>query len=108
VPDRVADRVVGANPDRVRCGDWRRRSGVPRSRTLRRSDVHTQRFAYRALLFLKETRFDAPLPWTPRQAWEWFTDLNPRVYFYFPAEYRPYMDWSNCAMRNSAFCTDSC
>jgi hypothetical protein len=23
-----------------------------------------QRYAYRALLFLKETRFDAPLPWT--------------------------------------------
>jgi hypothetical protein len=26
----------------------------------------------------------------------------------FPAEYRPYLDWANCAMRNSAFCNDRC
>jgi hypothetical protein len=152
-----------------------------------------QRYAYRGMLFLKNTRFNAPLPWTSGDAWQWFVGLDPRVYFFsatgasncsncqrgtaevninldggvnltwpnlvtlagilvhearhievgmhrcgvndfraddleafgvhyyyrvwvsqrtdpatLPAEYRPYLDWSNCAMRNSAFCNDHC
>lgn len=155
-----------------------------------------QRSVYHAVLFLKNTRFDAPLPWTP-DVWGWFVELNPRLYFFsgssagltnctncqrgtaelninlgpeqqtmetwpnlvtlaavlvhearhievgnhrcgvddvkaddleafgvqyyyrvwvsqhtspatFPSEYRPYMDWSNCQMRNSVFCNDHC
>ncbi len=154
----------------------------------------SQRYAYRGMLFLKNTRFNAPLPWTSGDAWQWFVGLDPRVYFFsaatgssncsncqrgtaelninlggtpnltwpnvvtlagglvhearhievgnhrcgvndfraddleafgvhyyyrvwvsqhtdpatFPPEYRPYMDWSSCAMRNSAFCNDHC
>jgi len=26
----------------------------------------------------------------------------------FPPEYRPYLEWSTCLMRNSAFCNGSC
>jgi hypothetical protein len=154
-----------------------------------------QRTIYWSLLFLRNTRFNVPLPWTTGDAWSWFVGLNPRVYFYagspgpshctncqnpataeldiaggaptapswpqvvvlasglvhearhievgnhrcgtldvrpedleafgvhyyylvwtarhtdaaaFPAEYRAYLEWSTCAMRNSAFCTGSC
>jgi hypothetical protein len=41
-----------------------------------------QRFIYRTLLFLRQTEFDAPLPWTDKSAWMWLTDLNPRILFF--------------------------
>jgi hypothetical protein len=41
-----------------------------------------QRFIFRILLFLRQTEFDAPLPWTDKSAWTWLTDLNPRILFF--------------------------
>jgi hypothetical protein len=84
-PPRTIDGLISSCPSRAEIARFNKQLKISfehdPSQTRRCGMTLLRERAYQALRVLRSLRFDAPLPWTRRSAWQWFTHAVRGVRF---------------------------